>query len=271
MRTGKGKVAILLAVGIMAVGFLGSTAVAQVYTDPVGFVKVNVVRAGLTMVSVPLDATPGGADMDKLNGPAGCVGDMFKENLTGGPSALAADVIWKWDASVQKYAMAFLVKAPGSPYDGKWFDPSIGQPSALRFQAGESCWVERKTAGADVVIITFLGWVPTASTTTLTLVKGLNMFNWPYPTTLKLNDSTLNQYANGGPSALAADVVYQWDPVAKKYVFAFLVKAAGSPYDGKWFNPAAGALSTITFEPGAAFWFERKPINPASWPCAKPY
>jgi len=270
MSTGKGKVAILLAVGIVAVAFPGSTAVAQVYTDPVGFVRVNVVTPGLTMISMPFDATPGGADMDMLNGPAGCIGHMMREFATPGSSALAADVIWKWDASVQKYAMAFLVKAPGSPYDGKWFDPSTGTLSTMRLNPGEGFWLEIKKV-SGVLTITFLGWVPMEPTRFLTFLKGLNMFGWPYPTTLALNDTFLYELATGGPSPLASDVVYQWDPVAKKYILAFLVDAPGSPFDGKWFDPVAGKLSEITFRPGAAFWFERRAVTPITWPCVRPY
>lgn len=255
-----------LVVTLMAVCLVGGTAMAQVYTDPVGFVKVDVVQSGLTMVSVPLEAA------DKaLNGAAGCLGDMIKENLTGGPSPVTADVLWKWDAATQKYETAFLVAAPGSPYDGKWFNPAAGALSTLSFNAGDAMWVDRKAGGAALETITFLGWVPMEATKSVTLVKGLTMFNWPYPTTLGLNASTLASVAQGGPSPITADVVWEWDETAGKYVSAFLVAAPGSPFDGKWFDATAGALSTITFGPGYAFWFDRKPATAATWICNRPY
>ncbi len=255
-----------LVAGIVAVSLFAPTAMAQVYTDPVGFVKVDTVQNGLTMISVPLDAA------DKhLNGAAGCVGDMIKEKLLGGPAPAAADIIYKWDPTIQDYAWAFLVKAAGSPYDGKWFDAKGGQLSGLVFEAGEACWILRRNTGDPLATITFLGWVPMEASTSVGLVQGLTMFDWPYPTTLKINDSTLKDIGQRGPAPAAADIVYKWDSAVQNYVFAFLVGAAGSPYDGKWFDPVGAKLSDITFEPGAGFWYLRRPAATAVWVCARPY
>ena len=255
-----------LVAGIVAVSLFAPTATAQVYTDPVGFVKADTVKNGLTMISVPLDAGD-----KKLNGVAGCVGDMIKENLLGGPGLGAADVVYKWDPAVQDYKYAFLVKAPGTPYDGKWFDPKAGQPSTLTFDSGEAMWILRRNTGTNPAIITFLGWVPMEATTSVSLIQGLTMFNWPYPTTLKLNDSTLYTVADGGPGLGAADVVYKWDSALQDYSYSFLVDAPGSPFHGKWFDPKKAALSDITFEPGIGFWFLRRPAAACVWPCTRPY
>ncbi len=264
MRTHKPKT--FLVVSFMAVCLLGTAAMAQVYTDPVGFVKSDIVRDGLTMVSVPLQA----ADT-RLNGDPGCVGDMIKENLNGGASPAAADVIWKWDAATQSYEQAFLVYAPGTTFDNTWFNPTAGAPSTATFSAGEAMWIDRKSAGDPVEQITFLGWVPMEGTRSLTFVKGLNMFAYPFPVTMLINDTDLAGSANGGPSSAAADVVWEWDGAAGSYKSAFLVAAPGSPFDGKWFDQTAGAESDITFGPGAAFWFERKPDDPATWAVTRPY
>jgi hypothetical protein len=258
----KRKVALSLAVGIMATALLGSTAMAQVFTDPVGFVKVDVVRDGLTMISIPLEAADKG-----LNGAQGCVGDMMEEALTGGAGAATADNVWKWDAAAQTYEVAFLIDGWGAPFDGQWYGAT--DYSTLSFDAGDACWVWRRSAGAEVETITFLGWVPMGETTTVTMVKGLSMFNWPYPTTLAINDSTLGAAGTGGSGAATADVVWEWLADQQTYKTAFLIDGWGAPYDGNWYG--ATDYSDIEFAPGKGFWYQRRPDNSAVWICQRPY
>jgi hypothetical protein len=264
MRTLNAKTG--LVVGILAVFLFGTTAMAQVYTDPVGFVKVDVYREGLTMISVPLQA----ADT-ALNGSEGCVGDMIKENLTAGPSGAEGDEVYKWDANTQSYRSAFYAEAPGTSFDKTWFDPDAGAVSDITFAAGEALWIFRKTGGDPTETITFLGWVPMEETKSVTFIKGLNMFAYPFPVTKGLNETNLSDYATKGPSSAEADTVYTWDPAAKTYSAAFLADAPGSEFDNKWFDPDMGALSTFVFEPGVAAWFSRFPDNSISWIVNRPY
>jgi hypothetical protein len=86
-----------------------------------------------------------------------------------------------------------------------------------------------------------------------------------------LNDTKLNEVAQKGPYSAAADSVYSWDPVARAYNVAFLADAPGSEFDNKWFDPDIGALSTLSFSPGAAMWFLRYPANAITWQVARPY
>jgi hypothetical protein len=253
-----------LVVIIMAVCFFATTAMAQVYTDPVGFVKVDVVRDGLTMVSVPLQA----ADT-RLNGDPGCLGDMIKENLTGGTNPAAADTIHVWDAATQSYETYWLLDLPdpGGTYDLNWM--LGGAPTDRALSAGEALWIERKSAGDPAETITFLGWVSMEQTKSVTFVNGLTMFAWPFPTTLAVNDSTLGEAATGGTNPAAADNVYEWDETAGTYTSAWLLDLEGNPNDGKWLVGATP--TTMAFEPGAAFWFERKSLDPATWLCERPY
>jgi hypothetical protein len=111
---------------------------AGLYTDPVGFVRVIAPRDGLTMMSVPLAP----AD-SRLNGEPGCVGDMFREVMMPGASAVEADTIWKWDSGTQSYATAYIVAGWGELYDGKWWEDKIGGFSTMRLNAGECCWILR--------------------------------------------------------------------------------------------------------------------------------
>jgi len=258
------------------VGVLSSTAMGfyrvesgGVYTDPVGFVTVEAVRDGLTMISVLLLWDPPAAPLDNmLNGP---IGDMIGENLSGGTGGMTGAAIWRWNPLVQNYnETAFLIDG-WPPHDGNWYDEWAGDFSAMTFDLGEGCWVRRTHWGPDMATIIFLGWVPTAGTIPLTLGKGLTMFNWPYPTRLALNDSSLRGVGHGGASPTGADIVRKWDPVAKTYKMAFLVDLPGHAFHGKWFDPDAGNLSDIEFIPGTAMWYDRKPDDAAVWVCTRPY
>jgi len=270
MRTRKGKIGICMVVSIMAAGLLGSTAMAQVYTDPVGFVKVDVYRNGYTMISVPLRASD-----TAMNGVAGCIGDIFEGVLLGASSAGEADAVLKWDAASVRYGYAWLVDGWGVPYDGTWQDPDTGVDSTMTFEPGEACWVLRMNQGAEVETITFLGWVPMEETKTLSFIQGLNMFNWPYPTTLGIDASGLGAVSTAGGSAGEADVVWQWDTQAETYTIAFLVTGWGAPYDGNWYDPNTSAIvppfTSIEFGPGKAFWFQRQFADPVVWVCSRPY
>jgi hypothetical protein len=112
---------------------------AGIYTELVGLVQVEAPRGSLTMISVPVAA----AD-NRLNGEPGCIGDMIKENLVGGIHPSVADLIWKWDAAKQSYISAFLAEGLGEAYDGKWFDPDVGELSTMTLNAGEAFWLQRR-------------------------------------------------------------------------------------------------------------------------------
>ncbi|MDP2897209.1 MAG: carbohydrate-binding protein [bacterium] len=112
---------------------------AGIYTKTVGLVQVEAPRGALTMISVPVAA----AD-NRLNGEPGCIGDMIKENLVGGTHLSVADLIYKWDAAKQRYISAFLADGMGEAYDGKWFDPDVGELSTMTLDAGEAFWLQRR-------------------------------------------------------------------------------------------------------------------------------
>ncbi len=110
-----------------------------IYTDPVGFIRVLPVDAGLTLLSVPLAP----AD-NRLNGEPGCIGDMLKEVLTGGANARDADMVFKWNARTQTYRRAYVVAGVNADFDGKWWDEETRSLSTMMFDVGECFWVLRR-------------------------------------------------------------------------------------------------------------------------------
>jgi len=252
----------------MVVGALAPVAMAQVYTDPVGFVKVDAIAHGMTMVSVPLNAQD-----KKLNGDPGCLGDMIEEQLVGFESAGEADSIYTWDPATESFTQVFLVEGTGDPnYDNKWFNTDFTQ-STLELKAGDVFWVDRRSGhGTQTATITFLGWVPTEDSITVRLYPGLTMFTWPYPTDLAINSSTLGTVAHGAEDPSAADTVYRYDPVAGSFSAAFLVSLPGDPLDGKWCDVSTFEPTDMKFVPGAGFWFLRQRAYPQiTWICNRPY
>ncbi len=243
----------------LAVSMLGAKVTAQG-----GFVRVEVYRDALTMVSVPLHVTD-----SALNGDADCVGNMMAEVLAGGPGAVTADVIWKWDAASQRYQMAFLIDAWGPPYDGRWWDEAANDYSTMTLDVGDACWIQRRSHGEAVEKITFLGWAPVEEMKTVTFVNGLTMFNYPYPVRMALSESTLGAVAVCGGGAATSDVVWEWLSLERRYRTAF----CGDWWPGPagWIDPETGELSTMEFAPGKAFWYQRRPVNPAVWKVHRPY
>jgi len=112
---------------------------AGIYSDPVGFIRVFAVDAGFTLLSVPLAPVDG-----RLNGEAGCIGDMLKEVMTGGASSVEADLIFKWNANTQTYRTAHILAGVGSGLEGKWWDEQTGTLSTMTLDVGEGFWVLRR-------------------------------------------------------------------------------------------------------------------------------
>ncbi len=215
-------------------------------TSPVGFVKVQ--NTGFTMMSVPLRWDPPGGTRDmSLGGP---IGDTIEEGAT-------VVFLFKWNGVTQDYEFSIFML-------GTWTAP------AMTVDLGEGFWLHRSASTTEIV---FLGWVPTDGAVPVTLYRSLTMFNWPYPTELKLNDPTcaLAVVGHGGSGTGAADMVYEWDPVTFIYTSAWLVGGLGPPHDGKWWDDKTGSYSALGFKPGGAMWYYRRPATGAVWLCTRPY
>ena len=62
----------------------------------------------------------------------------------------------------------------------------------------------------------------------------------------------------GGTHPSVADLIWKWDAAKGSYISAFLADGMGEAYDGKWFDPDVGGLSTMTLNAGEAFWLQRQ-------------
>jgi hypothetical protein len=242
-------------------------------TYPVGFVQVEVYPYGFTpttygmnMISVPLLSDrpgPPPPDMDLVD-PVTLtnkrVGNMIAKDLPEG------SLIVRWDPDRKRYDGARLYDVP----------PNVWVPFSetfdVSFDLGEGFWLFLESS-PSIPTIVFLGWVPTADSIPVTFRKGLTMFNWPYPTTLDLNDSTLKDVGQRALSAPEADVVYKWDHLTSSYTSAFLLGGIGLPpaLEGKWWDTRAEKESEIDFKPGGAMWYLRRPATSAVWVCTRPY
>jgi hypothetical protein len=246
-------------------------------TNPVGFVKVTAHKYWRTMMSVPLLPDRPGTPPDmRLADPtlpytAGNlhVGFTIAEPLPASTSAI--DIIIKWNPGRQAYEIATLYEFS---FVRVWWDHDNGVPSGMELRLGDGFWLDRGPEDPADATIVFLGWVPTEASRSVDLVKGLTMFNCPYPTELKLNDPacTLKDVGCRGTHAGAADVVYEWHPDSSVYTSAFLLGGTGLPphLEGKWWDDATGTESDLGFKPGGAMWYLRRSAT-VTWNCAMLY
>ncbi len=245
-----------------------SELIAQVYTDPAGFVKGTAYKNTYTLMSVPLNWSSALINEG--------IGVMLAENLTGAAIRTDADEIYKYDPDSQSYEIAWLVAGTGGPFDGKWVDASAPTPqeSTMVLAPGDAFLVCRKNTGGDTAEIIFLGWVPTIQQTDVVIKTGWNPVSYPYPTPMDINETSLyDDGAHGSFSRDAADEVLEWDPVTQQYKVAWLVDGTSTGLDGTWIDAFTGTSSDIVFTPTKGYWYNRKTGGggPFTWQVAKPY
>ena len=234
---------------------------AQVYSNEVGFIKVDTVDNGVVLASVPLillgDSPHYGLNNATLDGP-GEIGLMLSADLVGSTQFSTADRVMRYDGG---YRTAWLYQNVGSPYDNMWIEGV--NPSTLTIEPHQGFWVVRAHSG-DPDTVTFLGGVRTDAVKQVTLSAGFNMFGWPYPTEHDVQTSTL--FADGayGAGTFAdADRIGDYVP-GVGYEWHWLYT------DGTWIKGVSP--STLTFMPEKGYWYYRQPAQGAfAWNCAKPY
>jgi len=265
-------VALLLAVLAMPV-------VAATYSNPVGFVKVDLLLDKFQMVGEPLSVNMALNDSDTG---ISCAGEMLAENLKANSYAGGAAQIMRFDASGQSFSTVYLYYAswdPGNVNNYKWVYLTFPVTAAdWVLNVGEGVYLKRATVGAASVDAVNLGDVNVADTTTLTILPNFNMITYPYPVDAPLNDSwpkmadgaKANSYAGG------ADSILMYDPVGNSFTTVYLYYASWDPgnvHNDKWVYltfPVTDATEVI--DPGDAVYYNRQPAEGAlTWDVGRPF
>ena len=94
----------------------------------------------------------------------------------------------------------------------------------------------------------------------LNLHEGLNLVALPVvPSSTGLN-AILGDQLTGGTNEGSADRVWVWDPVQRRYSYAWLAEGltgASAAFNGKWFT--GSAETTLTWQPDRGVWIEIRP------------
>jgi hypothetical protein len=234
---------------------------AEVYSNEVGFIKVDTVDNGVVLASVPLvllgDSPYYGLNNQALTGP-GPVGLMLSADLVGSTQFATADRVMTYDFG---YRTAWLYHNPGSPNDNMWIEGV--NPTTLTLQPHQGFWIVR-THSSNPDTVTFVGGVRTDATVDITISAGFNMIGWPYPTEHDLQTSTLDaDGAYGSGSFATADRIGDYVP--------------GVGYEWHWLHSSGTWVkgvtpSTLKLEPERGYWYFRQvPQGSFTWHCAKPY
>ena len=256
----KTKTKLMLALGlavVMAVALIQagswirptSNAVAA-YSDPVGFVKIDLKRDAYTMISIPVNVEDMG--MNDTDDSVACVGEMLAEVLTGGGDPLTSPNLYNYNQSTGGYDIVWLHSS------GVWAEGSGLSARVLSDTNGY--WIRRLAdVDSDPVQAVILGDVAVADTIPVTIIAGLNMICYPYPVA-KLIDTTnfpsIAEGATAGGDPLTSDNIYLYDQTTTGYKIIWLhttdVWAEGSAVttsvvgvaEGLFYNRYAGGTFT---------------------------
>jgi hypothetical protein len=243
-------VAVLIAVAVAL------PAMAATYSNPVGFVKVDMVEDAYVIIGIPMVVED--YALNDADDSVACAGEMLAENLNGGTSSTNAPNIYRYTGA--GFESAFLFGGiPGHPLDGKWI--TGGGPSSMVLDSKTGYYLERQAADGgnptDQAVI--LGDVEVGDSIDITIPVDYSMVAYPYPVDCPVNDASdsvfvrLSDGATGGTSTTNADVVYKYTGAG--FTSAFLFGGIpGHPLDGLWIT--GGGPSTISFDPGEGFYYE---------------
>ncbi|MFC1452783.1 hypothetical protein ACFLSJ_05500 [Verrucomicrobiota bacterium] len=240
----------------VVVGLVASLSLAQVTSvNAVGIVKRNVEAQKLTFGAFNFDPV----NADETAGVP--LAEVLGDQLTAGNTFLRADNVIIWDIANQRYITFFKFM------DGNWRNSeNFGQTATNIMYNGDAFWIVSHQ-GADQEI-TFSGEVVDipGKTNEMTFAVGLNMFGYPYPAELPLNDTGLYDAANKGTTFLTGDNVIVWDQANQQYVtyFAFLGTADWRNKDNM------GQSGDFPLGLGTGYWYVRRNTI-GTWAETQPY
>ena len=277
----KRKTKLMLALGlavVMAVALIqaGSwirptSTAAAAYSDPVGFVKVDLKRNGMSQLNIPVIPDMALNDTDDS---VACVGEMLAEQLTGNTSASLAPRLNIWQPGLQSFKEVYYFHAGvPNPYEDKWCNASPLSVALDMLTNTEGYFLNRPNNAPDTAVATILGDVNIVDTETISLVANWNQICFPYSISAQVNvhitDMSGNAVGNTSPSL--ADRIYKWDINAQSFTEIYFFHAGvANPYEDKWVNASPLSVSTMTIEPGEAF-FYRRVGGSFTWSVPRPF
>jgi len=262
-RTTKVTLALGLAV-VMAVALIQagswirptSSAVAA-YSDPVGFVKVDLKRDAYTMISIPVNVED--MSMNDTDDSVACVGEMLSDVLTGGGDPLTSPNLYNFDLSTGGFDIIWLHSS------GVWAEG--GGLTTRTLTDTNGYWIFRLAdADADPVQAVILGDVAVADTIPVTIVAGYNMICYPYPVA-KLIDTTnfpsIAEGATGGGDPLTSDNIYLYDQATLGFKIIWLHSS------DVWAE--GGGVTTSVVGVAEGLYYNRYAGGTFTWDCDRPY
>jgi len=251
-------------VSILLGGLAATVSGQTVYSNMVGFQKVQVSNGQQIMASTPFDNTDN------------TIANVFSGQIAPGGGPTTSDNVLKWDGS--KYRIFFQLS--GGPLAGSWIESGVGVADTEPVNPGEGFWVTNSQTPGDNTVV-FVGEVPTDASIGITINPGLQMVHNPYPAEFSILNTTLsdlNSKVSGGGSRGQSDLVFQWNSVHNAYdVFWFLtslntwIKVPADPA-GTVGPVGTGAIPDFMLEPGAAIWYQRKAsAGSFTWNITRPY
>jgi hypothetical protein len=268
--------AVVMAVAMIQAGswIRPASIAAAAYSDPVGFVKVDIRRDDYSQIAIPLVA----ADMalNDTDDSVTCLGEMLSETLIGDPVPDNCPKIYKYLVG-GGFEGAFLYDSGGSPAaDNKWYNTQTFALSTLVLDLQTGYYAQRiADGGSDPQTPTVLGDVDVSDTISVSIPTNFSMFAYPYPKSIGVNDADGLQTedgAYGDPVPDNCDKIYKYQ-AGGGFEGAFLYNSGGSPAaDNKWYNTQTFALSTMTLDldEGAYYW--RNPAQGAFvWVASRPF
>jgi len=253
-------------VGILLGGLASAVSGQTVFSNMVGFQKVQVGNGKQVMASTPFDNTEN------------TLTNVFSGQIAPGPVNTSADNVLKWDAAAGKYRIFWQLNA--GPLADNWVEAGVGLANDEPITPGEGFWVTNSQTPGDNTVV-FVGEVPTDPSIGITVNPGLQMIHNPYPAEISIRDTNLhdlNSKVSGGANIASSDLVFQWNQDFSAYdQFWFLsslnkwVKVPADPAATPGFV-GEGAVPDFVLEPGAAIWYQRKAGSPAfTWNITRPY
>ncbi len=235
--------AFLLSVGLMAAAVQAADQATSV--NAVGFEKFNVSTGQLALVRC--DFLTMGASLT--------VSNVFGATLPIGAQ------LYFWNGTnyqIETYSRYFV--SPPANYATNW------APGTNLLVTGKAFWIRLPAvAPQSSYDVTVSGEVPGSTrqpSNTVSVLPGLNMVGYSYPTTIAWTNTTLAKQAEIG------DRLYVWDGSSYSiYNYARVFVSPPANYATNW-----GGGQSVVLNPGQGFWYSRGvSASPISWTEILPY